>query len=277
MQPLLPNIQLAILRTFTHSKLGDPCECGDAKAVFRCTECYLSPLWCRQCIVRQHRYTPFHHIEKWNGNLFVRASLASPPKLPKPKPNAKVPAPANPKPKTRSAGVPAPPASAEEGVAAMVLQTCRESNGQPCPNIDPRKANETREFTIADHNGFHIRQLQFCRCRHPEKDDKDYEQLLAVRLFPATFTHPQTAFTFTVMKQFHIHTLASKKLAYDYVKALCMLTDNASNHDVTVSLRLAVIKCNLTSLIRIAIENSFLPSGYGDFSLSNGVRVKRTR
>jgi hypothetical protein len=159
----------------------------------------------------------------------------------------------------------------------MVLQTCRESNGQPCPNIDPRKANETREFTIADHNGFHIRQLQFCRCRHPEKDDKDYEQLLAVRLFPATFTHPQTAFTFTVMKQFHIHTLASKKSAYDYVKALCMLTDNASNHDVTVSLRLAVIKCNLTSLIRIAIENSFLPSGYGDFSLSNGVRVKRTR
>ncbi|KAJ7312414.1 hypothetical protein DFH08DRAFT_822151 [Mycena albidolilacea] len=168
-------------------------------------------------IIQQHHYTPFHHIEKWNGNLFVHASLASPIKLPKPNPNAKVPAPANPKPKTRSAGIPAPPASTEEGVAAMVLQTCRESNGQPCPNIDPRKANETRKFTIADYNGFHIRQLQFCRCCHPEKDDKDYEQLLAMRLFPETFTHPQTVFTFTVMKQFHIHTLASKKSAYDYI------------------------------------------------------------
>ncbi|KAJ6550379.1 hypothetical protein DFH09DRAFT_1501297 [Mycena vulgaris] len=53
------------------------------------------------------------------------------------------------------------------------------------------------------------------------------KQLLAVRLFPATFKQPQTAFTFTVLKQFHIQSLASKKSAYEYVEALCKLTDNA--------------------------------------------------
>jgi hypothetical protein len=58
---------------------------------------------------------------------------------------------------------------------------------------------------------------------------------VAVRLFPATFKHPQTAFSFIAMKEFHIHSLASKKLAYDYVKALCKLTDNVRPQSVTVS------------------------------------------
>jgi hypothetical protein len=56
-----------------------------------------------------------------------------------------------------------------------------------------------------------------------------------VRLFPATFEQPQTAFTFTAMKQFHVHALASKKSAYDYVKALCQLSNNAAPTTVAVS------------------------------------------
>ncbi|KAF8145602.1 hypothetical protein K438DRAFT_1629899, partial [Mycena galopus ATCC 62051] len=114
----------------------------------------------------------------------------------------------------------------------LLRQTHLASDGQPCPNAHPQKP-KTRQFTIADHNGFHTHQIQFCKCIR--EDFRDYQQLLAVRLFPASWKHPQTAFTFGVMKQFHIRTLASQKSAYNFVKVLCMLTDNSSHHDVTVS------------------------------------------
>ncbi|KAK7013685.1 hypothetical protein R3P38DRAFT_3322377 [Favolaschia claudopus] len=184
--PLFPAIQAAVLNTFSHCRLGSDCGCGAnaEDTVFRCVDCFNAPLWCRQCIVSQHRYTPFHHIEKWNGKFFARDSLAAP----------------------------------------AATESCPSSPSSDCRHI-------TREFTILDYNGIHTREVQFCGC--VQEDFAEWQQLLGVRLFPATFKHPQTAFTFTVMKQFHIHSLASKKSAYDYIKALCMFTDNAGHHNVT--------------------------------------------
>jgi hypothetical protein len=126
-----------------------------------------------------------------------------------------------------------PEAVVDDASLNLVLQTHQPARGhQPCPNLDSKK-HPAREFTIVDHNGIHTRQIQFCKCART--DFRDWEQLVAVRLFPATFKHPQTAFSFTAMKEFHIHSLASKKSAYDYVKALCKLTDNVRPQSVTVS------------------------------------------
>jgi hypothetical protein len=114
----------------------------------------------------------------------------------------------------------------------LTLQTDLKHGGRPCVNANPNKPMRTK-FTIAEHNGFHTIDIQFCECTRP--DDQRWQQLLAVRLFPASFKQPQTALTFTVLKQFHIHSLTSKKSAYDYVKALCKLTDNAGPDSVRVS------------------------------------------
>ncbi|KAF8205918.1 hypothetical protein K438DRAFT_2014304 [Mycena galopus ATCC 62051] len=227
---ILPDIQERILATFTHAHLDLPCECGEIDAIFRCVECFNAPLWCRSCIVKVHRYSPFHHIEKWDrdGKLFVRHSLDRPKSQ-----------------KGANRQPTAPATSASEipkHERGLLLQTHLASDGQPCPNAHPQKP-KTREFTIADHNGFHTRQIQFCECIR--EDFRDYQQLLAVRLFPASWKHPQTAFTFGVMKQFHIHTLASQKSAYNFVKALCMLTDNSSHHDVTDRYREFLFACRL--------------------------------
>ncbi|KAJ7715353.1 hypothetical protein B0H16DRAFT_1339969, partial [Mycena metata] len=179
-------------------------SCNDANPLFRCVECFNAPLWCRRCIVHAHQRTPFHHIEKWDGKVFVRASLVKPQK---------------PKKEKKRKG---------KGKAA-------DTEKQGNPNV--------REFTIVDHNRFHIRQIQFCKCTRD--DIYERQQLLVVRLFPATWKRPKTAFTFTVMKQFHIHSLTSKKSVYDYVGALCKLTDNVHPQSVTDRYREFLFACRL--------------------------------
>ncbi|KAF7335063.1 hypothetical protein MVEN_02256800 [Mycena venus] len=196
--PQLPTMQNHILGTFTHWQLGQPCECKSTTALFRCLECFNSPMWCRTCIVQQHRYTPFHHIEKWSGKYFERDSMATD--------------------------------------RILHLHLGRDSQGhitQNCPDKPPGPP-QRYEFTVCDHNGFHTRFIEFCSCIR--SDEQRWEQLLAVRLFPSTIQQPKTTFTFNVMKEFQIHSLASKKSAYDYVKALCQLTSNAEPDTVTPGL-----------------------------------------
>ncbi|KAF7368983.1 hypothetical protein MVEN_00224700 [Mycena venus] len=101
---------------------------------------------------------------------------------------------------------------------------------QNCPDKPPRPPQRYK-FTVCDHNGFHTRLIEFCSCIR--SDEQHWEQLLAVRLFPSTIQQPKTTFTFNVMKEFQIHSLASKKSAYEYVKALCQLTSNAEPDTVT--------------------------------------------
>jgi hypothetical protein len=163
----------------------------------------------------EHRYNPFHHVEKWDGRRFARDSL-----------------------NVEAGEAHSSPASVDETTQqaslSLLMQTHLASKGHlPCPNANPKRL-DVRDFTIIDHNGFHNRRLQFCGCSR--SDLEAWQQLIAVRLFPATFKQPRTAFTFTALKQFHIHSLTSKKSAYDYMKALCKLTDNASPDTITVSL-----------------------------------------
>ncbi|KAJ7828326.1 hypothetical protein B0H13DRAFT_2373260 [Mycena leptocephala] len=88
----------------------------------------------------------------------------------------------------------------------------------------------TRKFTVVDHNGVHATQLAFCGCR--ELPPNKVRQLMRSRLFPATMKETKTAFTFTLLKQCHLHNLEAKKAAYDYMGALRRLTNNSFTADV---------------------------------------------
>ena len=99
-------------------------------------------------------------------------------------------------------------------------------NGANCPN-----PQTTLPFTVVDTNGIHATHLAFCGCL---KCGSKIEQLMRARLFPATARDPRTAFTFATLNNFHIHTLESKKAAYDYLGALRRLTDNSFTADVPV-------------------------------------------
>ncbi|KAJ7710762.1 hypothetical protein B0H17DRAFT_837153, partial [Mycena rosella] len=101
-------------------------------------------------------------------------------------------------------------------------------HGGPCTS-----PSGTRKFTVVDHNGVHATELAFCGCR--EQPPNKIRQLMRACLFPAMVKETRTAFTFTVMKQCHLHNLEAKKAAYDYMGALRRLTDNAFTEDVPVS------------------------------------------
>ncbi|KAJ7100504.1 hypothetical protein C8R44DRAFT_642046 [Mycena epipterygia] len=190
--------QGAILSGFAERNLGRECGCGAAatNTIFRCQECFKTPLCCQQCIVHKHQDTPFHRVEKWEGKYFSRVSLKD---------------------------------------LGLVLQTC--PNMKPgtlrCTQVSTKSVARI-EMTLGEHNRFHDVYVETCGCVETTGAQllPLWRQLMAVQLFPASFKSPRTVFTWMVMKQFHIHCLASKKSAYNYIKALCKLTDNAFAHDV---------------------------------------------
>ncbi|EDR13065.1 uncharacterized protein LACBIDRAFT_322486 [Laccaria bicolor S238N-H82] len=83
-------------------------------------------------------------------------------------------------------------------------------------------------FQAIDTDGIHETKIRFCGCADVDQVD----QLMKERLFPATVDRPTMAFTFNILKQFHIHHLESKESAYDFIGALQRLTDNAFAHEV---------------------------------------------
>jgi len=102
--------------------------------------------------------------------------------------------------------------------------------GMPCPKVGP--STSAVNFIIVDTNGIHETRLSFCGC--VDAGDR-VKQLMGAQLFPSTTTQPTLAFTFRVLKDFHLQTLESKKSAYDYIGALRRLTNNAFPDDVPVS------------------------------------------
>lgn len=101
--------------------------------------------------------------------------------------------------------------------------------GRACPHA-PINGNGSKSVVV-DRNGIHAARIFYCHC---EGREKDYVQLLLARLFPATLDTPQTAFTFEVLHDFHVHNLTSKKTAHDYYRSLQKLTDNACPQKVPV-------------------------------------------
>ena len=81
-------------------------------------------------------------------------------------------------------------------------------------------------------NGIHTTRVRFCGCEGtPDK----LEQLMEAGLFPGTTSEPRSAYTFAVLKEFHMHNLQSKCGAFDYVLSLRRLTDNVFTSKVPVS------------------------------------------
>ena len=87
-------------------------------------------------------------------------------------------------------------------------------------------------FRVIHTNGVHTTKLRFCGClAAPDK----LTQLMHAKLFPGTPSDPRSAYTFAVLKEFHMHNLQSKCGAFDYIVSLRRLTDNVFTNKVPVS------------------------------------------
>lgn len=92
--------------------------------------------------------------------------------------------------------------------------------GKCCPRTLPTSLIRIR---VVDINGIHNSSVVYCEC--PGRME-NYLQLIAHGLFPASVKLPSLAFTMRCLSDFHTHTHASRKSAFDYMKALRRKTDH---------------------------------------------------
>jgi hypothetical protein len=84
-----------------------------------------------------------------------------------------------------------------------------------------------RDFTIYDVNGMHQVKISYCGCCSHDSSNTFIAQIFRQRWLPATWKQPRTAFTYALLRMFHIVNLQSKVNMYDWYKSLLRLSNNA--------------------------------------------------
>lgn len=92
-------------------------------------------------------------------------------------------------------------------------------SGRPCENGGGEKPHEVR---IVDKNGSFTFNVYECYC---EQSGKFWEQLFLMRLFPATYDNPRTAFTFAALADYQTLNYAAKVSLWDYWGSIQRRTD----------------------------------------------------
>ena len=89
-----------------------------------------------------------------------------------------------------------------------------------------RLPGRSETLTIIHTNGFHRVPIIFCGCSPDQSALMDRNQLLRLRLFPASPELPRTAVTFEVLDLFSQLSTQGKLSAYDFHLCLLHVTDN---------------------------------------------------
>ncbi|KAI3998011.1 hypothetical protein K525DRAFT_215127, partial [Schizophyllum commune Loenen D] len=89
--------------------------------------------------------------------------------------------------------------------------------GEPCPATLQQVRLPGRRVIIGDVEGIWCRTVYWCTCA--TADDKDV-QLLHAGLYPATEESPTTAFTLTMLDDFHLSQCEGRMSAQGYIQKL---------------------------------------------------------
>ncbi|KLO05566.1 hypothetical protein SCHPADRAFT_946616 [Schizopora paradoxa] len=89
-----------------------------------------------------------------------------------------------------------------------------------CPSFDQHAKG--KQAQIVHTNGIHSLRVYACACSGKPSDLLQY---IHCKILPASVKEPREFFTFDLMKDFHIHSLVSKKSAFDYIRAIRRKTD----------------------------------------------------
>jgi hypothetical protein len=123
-------------------------------------------------------------------------------------------------------------------------------NGQACPH-GHHHAKET-VICVVHTSGIVHHRFQICQCQNSRPL---HLQLLDMQLFPATMNRPETVFTFSVLKHFHIEFIECKISASGFFSLLRRLTNSRFPHQVPVSYDISQMCNHVTSCARIDIVN----------------------
>lgn len=189
-------------------------SCGITDGSFhRCLDCFSRHVFCRQCCVTMHAYHPFHIIDVWTGTHFSRTTLHALGYI-----------------LHLGHGGDRCPAAGDWDYEPMAGQSPRD--------VDVVDYSEDEDLVLVSTNGVHKHSVRWCACRHcPEPS----MQLFNMGLYPASMSHPATAFTFQMLDYFHTDAMECRTSASNYFNKLRRLTNESFPDTVPVS---AAIYCN---------------------------------
>lgn len=194
---------------------------------WRCVDCFERNFLCTKCCRDNHKSTPFHRIEKWTGTHFSPAWLMDTGYvLNVGHCGARCPTPATGSLADYGESEP----DDEEWELDEELQGLFSDDR---PVEPPRKDEKGRPIlVIVDRGGVHCLPVRFCTCPSP---DSHWLQLLKLGLLPASFKKPRTAFTFSVLDDYHIDNLECKTTFSAYYRKKQKVTSPGFPDSVPVS------------------------------------------
>ena len=135
--------------------------------------------------------------------------------------------------------------------------------GDSCPDA---LFSSTEQVSVVDINGIHIRQILYCHC---DWQLNKHLQLIRNGLFPSTVRKPSLLFTIRLLDDFHTHMHASRKSAYDYMKAIRRKTNDNMPDYVKVRSRNISQNCTSNPSFRHPHLNSHVSHAFGPICQPN--------
>jgi hypothetical protein len=174
---------------------------------------------CDGCCVSSHLTSPFHRIQKFNGDFFENADL-------------------------EQLGLVIdlrqhhhdciPTSQHLDDLAGSDADLSDDENDNDNDNdADPAQyqpSGQNRSYLprsnliIVSSTGIFKRSMKWCRCANAPEP---YVQLLRAKLFPASFMQPSTAFTFEVLDHFHLDALECKTAAMNFMSKIVRISNEA--------------------------------------------------
>lgn len=115
-----------------------------------------------------------------------------------------------------------------------------EECGDSWEDSDPRWGSGTERLLLIGHsNGFHVHTVRFCRC---VGHSVDWQQMLASRIWPATFERPRTGFTLECLRDFRYTSAVSKASPHAYHSKLQKQTGQG-----------VVVQCPVSMVVNLPI------------------------
>jgi hypothetical protein len=173
---------------------------------YRCQDCFGEPVFCQACCLTTHKREPYHTIQRWTGNCFVQSTL-------------------------HDLGLILD--LGHGGDCCPAYKNSPDIVGQDFSFSNTSKGSVAEDVIWVVHtSGVFRSRVRYCGCIDaPER----HIQLLRLKLFPASFVRPSTAFTFALLDHFEIDAMECKTSAMNFFAKLKRLTSNAFPHEVPVS------------------------------------------
>ena len=241
-------------------------SCKSAQFKWRCLDCFLALVLCKECCRKSHRWLPFHRVQKWSENHFMPSWLQEVGVCLQfghsgdPCPNQIV---------CYKAFYNLKPILKQLQMDFDYEEECEGGSNNILADDCPAAVNQN-EFqfgfgssisgqndkdgnpiiTIVDRSGIH--EIGVRCCCYPNAPELNMQLMLA-GLFPATFQKPKMAFTFRVLEEFHPDNLECKTTLGQFISCLRRLTNDEFPNTVLVGQASIFTGIRLTSRYRINI------------------------